>query len=697
MNRKDRRTQEKTQGKVQERSSVKSGATIRNTVVADALKAQGMALKAAGKDDQAVPVLIEALKADPTLADVHFTLAMMARGKPKLSIDMDAVNRMLKDPAALKTSYQGILTIMKKRRQYQEALVCQEELCRLAPEDHDEKANLALLCNMIGQKDNALRLLAELMNDVPEKKTYKALFASTCGAVTYTGHEPLVKKALQDCFDNIYEANLYKAYATWIILVLRDPACAGLGQAELSTVSDDQFSAWADNWEHEDNAFLREKFFLDGLRLLTVADPILETFLTRMRRWLCLHAEALAGAGHLTTFEPFLCALAEQCFYNEYIYSVTPDEEIVIRRLIDAVTLEESSSLNPAQACALIGCYQPLYKVLSDHKNMITALAETSEPFKTLTKTQFFDPLEEFEIRKSLKHFGALENEVSKNVQSQYEENPYPRWISLTCFPTPSDSLPVSEEERRNSRNILIAGCGTGRHALGTAAIHPQAHVTAIDLSRASLAYAQRKAQECGLADRVDFIHADILGMDQWPSTFDIVESSGVLHHMQDPFKGWQILNNLLKPGGYFKVGLYSEMARQQIVEARAYVKNNGFPSTPEGIRACRESILKLPSTHPMRKYLMASNDFYATSLIRDLIFHVQEHRMTLPQIKGMMDRLGLICTSFALTSPETALRYDKMFPDDPGRCNMLNWHEFEQKYPETFVGMYQFWCKKIA
>lgn len=694
MNRKDRRAIEKAQGNNKAKSAP---VAVPDNTLAESLRAQGMSLKATGKDAEAIPFLTKALQHDPTFADVHFTLAMMAQTKPALNIRMEDINATITDKATLGRSYQSILTIMKKRRQYKEALVCQTELCRLHPTDYDEKANLALLYNMIGQKDNALRLLAELMIEAPDKKVYKSLFATTCGSVSYNQHEPSVKRALQICFDNIYEANLYKAYATWAVVVLRDPACSGLAEAVMNTSSEEVFVKWIENTSSAQRAFLQERFFLDGLRLLTVASPILETCLTHMRRWLCLNAHRLAQKNELSFFEPFLMALGEQCFYNEYIYTTSTDESSIINELLDTIKSRQTSPLTPIQICALISCYHPLHKVMADEKEFLSELSRSSGDFQRLTKIQFFDPAEENEIKKNLKHFGTPENEISKSVQSQYEENPYPRWISLTNFPTPSDYLPLPDQERRNSRSILIAGCGTGLHALSTTAIHPQAHVTAIDLSRSSLAYAQRKARECGLADRVDFIHADILNMIEWPSTFDIVESSGVLHHMQDPFKGWQVLNKLLKPGGYFKVGLYSEVARQQIVEARTYVKDNGFPSTTEGIRACRESIFKLPSNHPMRKYLLASNDFYATSLIRDLIFHVQEHHMTLPQIKDMMDKLGLVCTSFALTSPETALKYDKMFPDDPQRCNMLNWHTFEQKYPETFVGMYQFWCKKIA
>ena len=46
---------------------------------------------------------------------------------------------------------------------------------------------------------------------------------------------------------------------------------------------------------------------------------------------------------------------------------------------------------------------------------------------------------------------------------------------------------------------------------------------------------------------------------------FDVIESSGVLHHMDDPFLGWSNLSDCLNKGGLMKISLYSKIARQEI------------------------------------------------------------------------------------------------------------------------------------
>ena len=65
---------------------------------------------------------------------------------------------------------------------------------------------------------------------------------------------------------------------------------------------------------------------------------------------------------------------------------------------------------------------------------------------------------------------------------------------------------------------------------------------------------------------------------------FDVIECVGVLHHMEDPVAGWRVLRRLLEPGGYMKIGLYSERARRHIVAARAFLAARGDPPTPAGI-----------------------------------------------------------------------------------------------------------------
>src|SRR5216684_4458265 len=97
---------------------------------------------------------------------------------------------------------------------------------------------------------------------------------------------------------------------------------------------------------------------------------------------------------------------------------------------------------------------------------------------------------------------------------------------------------------------VLVAGCGTGRHPIEVARQYRDARVLAVDLSLSSLCYAKRKTP-AALAQRIAYAQADILKLGSIDRTFDLIEVSGVLHHLADPIAGWRVLLALLRSGGF--------------------------------------------------------------------------------------------------------------------------------------------------
>ena len=102
---------------------------------------------------------------------------------------------------------------------------------------------------------------------------------------------------------------------------------------------------------------------------------------------------------------------------------------------------------------------------------------------------------------------------------------------------------------------------------------------------------------------------------------FDIIESAGVLHHMDEPMAGWEILTDLLKPGGLMKIGLYSEMARHHIVRVREEISALRAGTSDTDIRKFRKSLAESHDEHHQR--LATWSDFFSLSTLRDLIFHL--------------------------------------------------------------------------
>ena len=93
-------------------------------------------------------------------------------------------------------------------------------------------------------------------------------------------------------------------------------------------------------------------------------------------------------------------------------------------------------------------------------------------------------------------------------------------------------------------------------------------------------------------------------------------------------------------------------------------------------------------------KKLSETPEFFSTSECRDLVFHVQEHRLTLDQIESFLSECGLDFLGFEL-DPLVLQQYRTRFTDDPAGTNLRNWARFEADNPDTFIAMYNFWIQR--
>jgi 2-polyprenyl-3-methyl-5-hydroxy-6-metoxy-1,4-benzoquinol methylase len=313
------------------------------------------------------------------------------------------------------------------------------------------------------------------------------------------------------------------------------------------------------------------------------------------------------------------------------------------------------------------------------------------------------EPLRERELRATIPMLTVIEDAVSQKVRAQYEEMPYPRrvtaapvtaersieWYLRNKFPL----APLRDLPKHERLDVLIAGCGTGQQSIETARRFPGARVLAVDLSLSSLSYAKRKTDELGLTN-VDYAQADLLqlGTALEGRRFDVIEASGVLHHLADPAAGWRVLLTLLRPHGLMLVGLYSALARADIRAAREFIAARGYGRTADDIRRCRQDLRAAPDGSPL-KNVMSFSDFYTISECRDLIFHEQEHQLSIPEINSFLRDHAL--TFLGFVNPPAG--YRTRFPDDPAMTDLDRWHVFETENPLAFVGMYQFWVQTAA
>lgn len=437
------------------------------------------------------------------------------------------------------------------------------------------------------------------------------------------------------------------------------------------------------------------------LQATLVFDVALERYLTAVRNTMLELASASDSSQPVErNMLRFFCALARQCFINDYVFACSGREKDLVERL-QALLSDALDRGEPVPELWLIAvaAYGPLASLPAAN---VLARRRWSTPVTALVVAQVQEVEQERQLRASLPCLTAIDAPVSLAVRHQYEENPYPRWVKASPVGQPTTiaahlreqfpsvdlrGLPIAE-----TPDILIAGCGTGRHSIETARRFKGARVLAIDLSLASLCYARRKTRELGLKN-IEYAQADILQLGATGRTFDVIEASGVLHHLSDPLAGWRVLLSLLRPGAVMRLGLYSASARAELAAARAFIAQHGYGSSPDDIRRCRQELMRLGENTPLAK-ATHFGDFFSTSACRDLLFHVQEHQMSLPQIDDFLRHNRLQFLGFILPK-DVRGNFRIRFPNDRTMSDLALWHIFETENPATFTGMYQFWIRK--
>lgn len=569
-----------------------------------------------------------------------------------------------------------------------EALAPLERL--LAQNPGDRQAALARAAILIdqGAADDALPILLAQLKEAPSPVA-KAAFARCMGRIERAPPdlvEPLTR-ALAEGWGSPRQLA-----AAAIRALKEDPTIS----AALARVA----AAWPQRltgetlldpagWEQlEENALL-----LILLETGVIGDVRLERLFT------CLRASFSLDPG--AAVSPLRLSLARQCFINDYAYELCESEQATIdslRAAIDAAIA--SGAAIPPGWIAVYGAYQPLICL---EGGALLLERPDLEPVATLLRQQIREPLEERRLAAQLPALTAVRDGVSQQVRQQYEESPYPRWVSLGPAEPPI-SLSVALRRRfpggpyrppaENASGLvgLVAGGGTGHHPIQTARRYAGLQLTVIDLSLASLGYAARKAAELDLRN-ISFAQADILELSGMEDRFDLIESVGVLHHLLDPMAGWRRLVAALKPGGVMRIGLYSELARRGVVAGRALIAELGLAPTDRDIRAFRQRVMAAPEGDPIRGP-MRLDDFFSLSECRDLLFHVQEHRFTIPQIAAALEELGLVFLGFEV-EPGVEAVFHALNPGPTDRYDLTRWAAFEEAHPACFIGMYQFFAQK--
>jgi SAM-dependent methyltransferase len=220
-------------------------------------------------------------------------------------------------------------------------------------------------------------------------------------------------------------------------------------------------------------------------------------------------------------------------------------------------------------------------------------------------------------------------DDCTNTVRQFYEQAPFPGY-------RPRDTLQALRKRAERSEfarlldsaiatdaRILEIGCGTGQMSIYLA--RADRRVIGADVTRASLELGAAAAKRFGVSG-VQFVETDLLHPGLQAGVFDVIYTSGVLHHTRDPLKSFQAILPLLRPGGTIVLGLYNAVARIPLQLRRVIARLSGYRWIPF------DPVLQDRKSEPARRQ----------AWIRDQYRHPEEHRHTAAQVRGWFAENGV-------------------------------------------------------
>jgi SAM-dependent methyltransferase len=244
-------------------------------------------------------------------------------------------------------------------------------------------------------------------------------------------------------------------------------------------------------------------------------------------------------------------------------------------------------------------------------------------------------------------------------VSRQYERWIYPApiqdldgWLqgSWQWFdPSHAHRLLWPDRDYQPEMHILVAGCGTNQAAV-IAYTNPSAQVVAIDVSRASLDHHR------WLKDRYNLTNLELhqLPIEQVASLhrdFDLIITTGVLHHMADPGAGMRALADRLRPDGVLAVMLYANYGRIGVQLMQSVFADMGLRQDEASLAVVRDALGQLSPMHPLASYLQLAPDLGDDAGLVDTFLHGREQAYTIDECRALVESTGLVFQDVFLKS----------------------------------------------
>lgn len=240
-------------------------------------------------------------------------------------------------------------------------------------------------------------------------------------------------------------------------------------------------------------------------------------------------------------------------------------------------------------------------------------------------------------------------------VEAQYDAYPYPQpSVVAQQLPVDFSGGVLNFLTRRRADDwlgaklrIWVAGCGTQQASMW-ALCYPEAEIVATDLSDGVLDIARDLAAQLPVG-KVHFEKQNIAEA-PYEDEFDLVVSTGVIHHMPDPVVGATNLRRALKPAGAAILMVYNRahrIALDPLRRAHQLLSTKGASDDDRYELATHmlEVVLAAPRCAPVGRPtldMLEAARVKDRPFVADALLHPLEHTYDITDLLDLLDRAGL-------------------------------------------------------
>jgi len=216
--------------------------------------------------------------------------------------------------------------------------------------------------------------------------------------------------------------------------------------------------------------------------------------------------------------------------------------------------------------------------------------------------------------------------------------------------PSHSQHILWPSKHYKPDMDILIAGCGTNQAAV-IAFTNPDARIVGIDVSSSSLDHERYLRDKYGLRNltlrQLPLEEAPSLGLD-----FDLVVSTGVLHHLSDPLAGLKAIAACSREDAAIGIMLYAKYGRIGVEMLSSAFKDIGLDQSESSVVIMRNILAMLPENHPIQSYLTITRDLTSDAALVDTFLNARERSYTVQECINLVEDAGLLFQGWFLNAP---------------------------------------------